>query len=380
MKKILILTLALVSMTAQGLQAQDAHSMAIGGAATSAPMDVFGVVWNPALISLPGAPGPWTLGTGFSAFDTSNTNTPILRLTQDSALQAGTDPINRYQDYQGLFTVRYFSMAGGVLFDQSLTTQSSLSSYQFFHDRSAGTLSASPYALNYFQTQQQMASLIFTYAQPLPFGTMPVYAGASLKYEDGIQYVQNSLTGAFTQGSSMGYQYTRTTSSSGLGLSIDAGFLAQVTDSIQVGMMFENIQSNFSWTAVQQTLNLDPVTGQETVSGSQNETLTANLPYITRLGITAAPPEKNIYLLGEVEWAPNHTNWKFGMERYYPESNMVVRFGTFYDNISQSQLWAFGWGVVTKVVNLDVSFLTRNLPDVQNSIAVGGALDAEARF
>ena len=381
MKKILLLTLALASLSAQVIQAQDAHSMAIGGAATSAPMDVFGVVWNPALISLPGAPGPWTIGTGFSAFDTSNTNTPILRLTQDSALQSGTDPINRYQDYEGLFTVRYFTMAGGVLFDQSLTTQSSLSSYQFFHDRSAGTLSSSPYALNYLQTQQQMASLILTYAQPLPFGTMPVYAGASLKYEDGLQYVQNSLTGTFTHGSlNNQYSYTRSTSSNGLGLSIDAGFLAQVTDSIQVGMMFENIQSNFSWTAVQQTMSLDSTTGQEMVSGSQNETLTANLPYITRLGITAAPQEKNIYLIGEVEWTPNQTNWKFGLERYYPESNMAVRFGTFYDNISQSQLWTFGWGVITKVVTVDVSFLTRNLPDVQNSIAVGGALDAEARF
>jgi hypothetical protein len=128
-------------------------------------------------------------------------------------------------------------------------------------------------------------------------------------------------------------------------------------------------------------LTLDPNTGLETVTGSaQNETVQANLPYITRLGMTASPQGKNIYLLGEVEWAPNQTNWKFGLERYYPESNMVVRFGTFYDNISQSQLWCFGWGVLTKVITIDLSFLTRSLPAVQDSIAVGGALDAEVRF
>jgi hypothetical protein len=278
------------------------------------------------------------------------------------------------------------SGAGGILFDQSLTTQTSHSAYQFFQDRSTGpgALAGQQYSnLNYQETQQQMASLILSYGQPLPFGTMPVYIGASMKYEDGLQYLQNNLTGAYTQGVTTGYQYTRTTSSNGLGLSFDAGFLAQLTDSIQLGMMFENIKSNFSWTATQQNLNLDPSTGLETVAPNStlaNQTVTANLPYITRLGLTAAPQGKNIYLLGEVEWAPGHSNWKFGLERYYPDSNMVVRLGTFYDNISQSQLWTFGWGVSAKFFTLDAAFETRSLPSVQDSIAVGGSLDAEVRF
>jgi len=359
--------------------------MGIGGATTSAPMDVFGTVWNPALIALPGSPTPWTLGTGFSAFDTSNSNSPILKLTPDVALQSGVDPVNRYQDYTGLFTVRYMSEAGGIMFDQSLSTQSSQASYQFFHDRSIGLSSGTTYGnLNFVETKQQMASVIISYGQPLPFGSMPVYVGASLKYEDGLQYSQKVLTGTFVTGSSTpGYQYTSTTSSNGLGLSIDGGFLAEVTDSIQIGMMFENIQSNFSWTTTQQTLNLDPNTGQETVApGStlSNQTLPANLPYITRLGLTAAPQGKNVFLIGEVEWAPNQTNWKFGLERYYPENNMVVRLGTFFDNIAQSQLWSFGWGVFTKSFTIDLAFLTRSLPAIQDSIAVGGSLDAEVRF
>ena len=358
--------------------------MGIGGATASAPMDVFGIVWNPALIALPGSSTAWTLGSGFSAFDTSNSNSPILRFTPSSALQSGVDPVNRYQDYEGLFTARYLSGACGVIFDQSLSTQTSQSAYQFFNDRSNRTLSSNPYGnLNFQEIQQQMATLVVSYGQPLPFGSMPVYIGASLKYEDGVQYLQNNLTGTYTKYSSTGYQYTRTTSSNGLGLSIDGGFLAEVTDSIQIGMMFENIQSNFSWTTTQQTLNLDSNTGQETVApGStlSNQTLTANLPYITRLGITAAPQGKNVFLIGEVEWAPNQTNWKFGLERYYPENNLVVRLGTFYDNISQSQLWTFGGGVFTKSFTIDLAFLTRSLPAIQDSIAVGGSLDAEVRF
>lgn len=384
MKKHLFLFLALGTLVPHVSLGQDAHSMAIGGATAAAPMDAFGTVWNPALIALPGSAARWTLASGFSAFDTSNNNTPILRLTQDTALNSGVDPVNRYQDYEGLFTVRYLTGAGGVLFDQSLTTQTSQSAYQFFNDRSVGIPIGQTYNnLNYQETQQQIASLIFSYGQALPFGTMPVYVGASLKYEDGLQYLQNNLTGTYAQGVTTGYQYTRTTSSNGLGLSIDAGFLAQVTDSMQLGMMFENIQSGFSWTATQQQIQLDQNTGQETVipgSTLTNQTLTANLPYITRLGLTAAPPGKNIYLMGEVEWAPNQTNWKFGLEHYYPESNMVVRLGTFYDNISQSQLWTFGWGVLTKIFTLDLAFETRSLPAIQDSIAVGGALDAEVRF
>jgi hypothetical protein len=384
MKKFLLLALMIRALAPGGAWAQDAHSMGIGGATTSAPMDVFGVVWNPALIALPGGPAPWTLGTGFSAFDTSNSNSPILRFNQDAALQSGIDPVNRYQDYTGLFTVRYTTGAGSVLFDQSLKTQTSQSAYQFFQARSNGPLSAgvSFNNLNYQETQQQMATLVLSYGQSLPFGMMPVYVGGSLKYEDGLQYLQNSLTGSFTQGgSSSTYQYNRTTSSNGLGLSIDAGFLAQLTDAIQLGMMFQNIQSNFSWTATQQTMSLNQATGQETVSSTAaNQTVNANLPYITSLGLTASPQGKNIFLLGEVQWAPGQTNWKFGLERYYPENNMVVRLGTLNDPISQSQLWTFGWGVLTKVFTIDVAFETRSLPAIQNSIAVGGALDAEVRF
>ena len=358
--------------------------MAIGGATTSAPDGCF----RHGLESLPNRPteaiplpGPWP--PGYSAFDTSNSNTPILRLNQDEAIQSAVDPVNRYQDYTGLFAVRYFTGEGGVLFDQSLNTQTSQSAYQFFQDRSNGTFAGYHYNnLNYQETQQQIATLILSYGQSLPFGTMPVYVGGSLKYEDGIQYLQNSLTGNYTQGvTTVGYQYTRTTSSNGLGLSIDAGFLAQLTDSLQLGMMFENIQSNFSWTATQQTIALNQTNGQEIVTSTvPNQTIVANLPYITRLGLTADPQGKNIYLIGEVEWAPNQTNWKFGLERYYPENNMVVRFGTFYDNISQSQLYSFGWGVLTKVFTLDIAFETRSLPAIQDSIAVGGALDAEVRF
>ena len=365
------------------LFAQEAHSMAIGGAATSAPMEIYGFFWNPAILAVPGtANTTWAVATGGSFFDTSNTGSAIFRFNPDNAAQSAQDPVNRYQQYLGTFAVKYANAVGGFVFDQELNSTESQGALAFFNSRDNGAIPAGKsYNLDFEETRQQIGDVILSYGSPLPIGNFPFLAvGGSLKYHDGIQYQRTLLTGVYTQGSSTGYQYTRTTSTSGLGLSLDGGFLVKINDSLSAAMMFQNLQSNFTWQAKQQTFTLDPTTGAETSTASSDVDINANFPYATKLGLSACPPDKNIALEGEVAWTQGVTNWRAGLERWYPENNLVVRMGTFNDRVSNSQLWTFGVGYQIPVFNIDAAFVTRSLPAVQDSISFGAALDAEVRF
>lgn len=363
------------------LLAQDAHSLSIGDAATAAPMGIFSMVWNPSQLAEADI-SAWTLASGFSAFDTSNSDLAIAHFNPEDALGLSQDPIQRYQQYQGIFGIKYLTFGGGVLYDQELSYLASQGALQFFNDRANGALATSPYALNFQQTTQQVTTLVVSYAMPMPLGSFPFFSvGGSLKYQDGLQYQQTTLTGTYTKSSTAGYTYTKTTSSSGLGLSIDLGFFVKISDPIQLGFVFENLQSSLNWQAQQQSYTLNPATGAETPLGlPTNVTVSDPYPYAKKLGASLAPPGNNINLEGEVSWSESQTRWRAGLERYYPEANIVVRFGTFSDEISDQQLWSFGAGYVAKNFNLDLSFLTRSLPNLQNSIALGGALDAEIRF
>ena len=366
------------------LRAQDAHSLGIGGTATASPLGIFGIYWNPSLLAVPdGSKSGWSLASGFSAFDTSNSGLPIVHFDPDQARQSSQDPIQRSQESLGLFTVKYFGAAGGLVYDQTLNYLASQGSLQFFHDRGSNSLSASPYALNYLQTNQQVADLVLSYAMPIPLGSLPFFAvGGSLKYHDGLWYEQSNLAGTYTQGLTGGYTYTKISSTSGLGLSVDLGLLAKVSDSLQVGLMLQNLQSNFTWQAVQQSYQLDPATGAETVvPGSAAATqISTPYPYATKLGAALNPPEKNIVLEGEVTWSQQQTFWRFGLERSYPEAHLVVRFGTFSDQVSDQQMWCFGVGYTGNIFAIDAAFLTRSIPDLENSISLGGALDALVIF
>jgi len=365
------------------LLAQEAQSLGIGSAATASPMGIFSIIWNPSVLAEPeGVDTAWEIASGFSAFDTSNSGSPIIHFVPNDALGASQDPISRFQQYQGLFAVRYLNAAGGVLWNQELDYLSSQGALQFFHDRDNNSIGAgSSYSLNYQQTTQQVANLVISYGMPLPLGSLQMFSvGGSLKYHDGLQYEQTSIDGNFTQGSSP-VTFTRTTSSSGLGLSIDLGFFTKLSDALQAGLMLENLQSNFNWQAQQQSYVLNQTNGAESPVGSPtNVTVAAPFPYTTKLGLAMSPPEKNIALETEVSWFLHQTRWRVGMQRYYPEANLVVRLGTFSDQVSNQQMWTFGAGYLIKNFNVDLSFLTRSIPDLQNSIALGGALDAEVRF
>lgn len=365
------------------LQAQDAHSMGIGGAATAAPMGLFGVYWNPSQLAVPdGSPSGWSVGSGFSVFDTSNSGQPIIHFQPSDSLQSSQDPIQRYQQYLGLFGVKYTSTAGGVVYDQELNYLASQGALQFFHDRDNSSLSLSPYALNYQQTNQQIANLVLSYGMPMPLGSLQMLTvGGTLKYHDGLQYEQDTLTGTYNQLTpSTGYTYTKTTSNSGLGLSIDGGFLAKFTDALTMGMMFENLTSNFTWQATQQNYQLDGAGNASPVGSPTSVSVSAPFPYTVKLGMLFSPPDKNMGVEAEVSWAQQQTRWRAGLERFYPDSHIVVRLGTFADEISNQQVWCFGFGYLGKNVTIDASFLTRSIPDLQNSISLGGALDAVVSF
>jgi hypothetical protein len=230
---------------------------------------------------------------------------------------------------------------------------------------------------------RQVSDLVVGYGMPLPFGTIPVYIGANLKYHLGFSYARTVLEGDFAPGAgtSGGFRYERYSSVSGLGLSADFGFYGKISDALHIGMMFENLRSDFNWEATRRSYSLDPVTGAETQTGpDQTVTLQEPFPYSVRLGLSAAPEGKNIVLAGEVEWKEGETRWRGGLERYYPEVGMVVRMGTYADEISNEQIWCFGGGLLGKNFVLDVAFTTRSLPAVQDSIQLGAAANASMRF
>ena len=380
----LLATLAFLSL-AVPLRAQDAHSQAIGGAATAAPMGLFGIYWNPAFLAVPdGAPSGWSVGSGFSAFDTNNAGKAIIHFQPGDALGTGQDPVQRYQQYLGLFGVKYFSTEGGVVYDQELNYSASQSALQFFHDRDNNSIGlGSSYGLNFQQTNQQVTNLVLGYGMPLPLGNLQLLTvGGNLKYHDGLQYQQTTLTGTYNQltPNDGAYTYTKTTSNSGLGLSIDGGFLAKFTDSFTVGMMFENLTSNFTWQAAQQDYQLDGAGHETPVGPPQNVTLSTPFPYATKLGMAFNPPDKDTGVEAQVVWSQQQTRWSVGLERLYPEAHILIRLGTFADAVSNQQMWCFGMGYLGKNITIDASFLTRSIPDLQDSISLGGALDAVVSF
>lgn len=362
---------------------QEAHSQAIGGATSAAPMGIFSLVWNPAFLIIPDSPDKnWSVGSGFTAYDTSNSGEPILHFVPDNGRGSSTDPILRSQAYEGLLSVRYSTADGGVLYDKTLAYSGSQGTLRFFHDRDQNSLALTPYALGLTQTSREVATLVIAYGSFLPLGGGQAFSiGGNLKYHDGLNYEQIVQSGTFTQGSSTGYTYTKTTSTAGSGLSIDLGFFARLSDSLQAGFVIENMQSDFKWTAQQQSYQLDPVTGAETTSGPPTSVEVSDpFPYTTKLGINLSPPGKDVGLEGEVSWSQGQTRWRAGLERYYPETNLVVRMGTFADEISNQQMWCFGAGYIQKNFNVDVSLVTRSIPDLQSSVGLGGGIDAAVRF
>jgi hypothetical protein len=380
-KYLLLLFLALV-LFPTALRAQDARGMAIGYATSAAPLGIFGLYWNPALEAVPQGGGSWNIGTGFSAFDTSNINSSILRFSPSNAMQSGQDPVQRYQDYSGLFAVQYGGLSFGAVYDQNLNYTASQGSLSLFNDRSNGPItSGASYNLNYLNTFQQIETFYLSYAMPLPLGSFQfISVGGSLKYHYGSYYTQTSLTGTYTQGSTTGYQYTETSSTSGLGLSLDLGIYAKISDMMNVGLMIQNIQSNYSWQGQQQNLNLDPNMGQDVLNGtSASVSINQPFPYTTKLGIAIAPSQTNTFLEGEVSWVNQQTHWKAGMERYYP-GGLVIRLGTFADDISGQQLWTFGIGYFKTNLAIDLAGITRTIPDLQDSAALGGGIDVSILF
>jgi hypothetical protein len=375
----------LLSTTPSLLLAQDARSFAIGGAAVGGSNGPFSIYWNPAGLSTPGGNTTgWSVSSGFSAFNTSNSNSPILRFNSQAALASGQDPTAQSLQDLGLVAVQYLAYGGGILYDHELNSTESQGAYQFFQNRQNGTIASNPgatYQLNEQQTVQDIETLILSYSTPLPLTSFQfVSAGFSLKYHYGTAFSQTSLSGSFTQGVGGSPTYTKTNSTSGLGLSTDFGLLAKLTDALQVGVILQNLTSSFNWSAQQQTYTLDQTTGQESAGSATNVTVSAPFPYTVKVGVLAAPTGTDTILNAEADFVDHQTHWKVGVERYYPANNLVVRLGTFNDEVSGAQLWTIGAGFYNAKFSIDGSFVTRSLPNIQDSIALGGALSGSIRF
>ncbi|MGH7738808.1 MAG: hypothetical protein ACREL1_01560 [bacterium] len=366
--------------------AQDARSFAIGGAAAGGSNGPFSIYWNPAGLSpSQGNSNAWSLSVGYSGFNTSNSDSPILRFNSQAALNSNQDPVSQFLQDQGLVAVQYLSYGGGVFSEHDFNSVESQGAYQFFQNQQNGTVATHPgktYALNDQTTVQDIQTLIISYSTPLPLNFFKfISAGFNLKYSYGNQFSQTDLTGSYTQGAASSYQYNKTTSSSGLGLSTDMGFLAQISDALQAGLMLQNLTSSFNWTAQQQAYTLNTVTGQESPDGlSQAVTVSAPFPYTVKLGLLAEPSGSDLVLNGEVDFANHQTHWKAGLEHYYPANHLVVRLGTFNDPYSNNQLWTIGAGYYTTHFSLNAALITRSLPNIEDSVALGGALDADLRF
>jgi hypothetical protein len=357
----------------------------MGFANTAVPMGVLGLIWNPAFLGMQapdGRPEAWTAAAGFSALDSSNTGVPILRYDLTKALDSGEDPIHRGLSNRGVAAARFMNAGGGTLYSRVVTDLSSRDTLKFLRDRD-DTFTDPSYSLDRTTLDRQVSDLVVGYGMPLPFGTIPVYIGANLKYHLGFSYSRTVLQGDFAPGTgtSGGFRYDRFSSVSGLGLSTDFGFYGKLSDALHVGMMFENLRSDFNWEATRRSYALDPTTGAETPTGpAQTVNLQEPFPYSVKLGLSAAPEGKNIVLAVEVEWKEGETRWRGGLERYYPEVGMVVRMGTYADEVSGEQIWCFGGGILGKNFVLDAAFTTRSLPAVQDSIQLGAAANASMRF
>jgi hypothetical protein len=67
------------------------------------------------------------------------------------------------------------------------------------------------------------------------------------------------------------------------------------------------------------------------------------------------------------------------LERYYA-GGLAIRLGTFADDISGQQLWTFGVGYFKTNLSIDLAGITRTIPNLQDSVALGGGIDISLRF
>ena len=185
--------------------AQDARNMALADSGVAGFNGPFSVFWNPAGLAPMTNNGPaWAVSSGYSAFNSTNSKSPILRYNSTAALASSQDPVSQTLQDDGVLAVQYLSYGGGVLYHHELDSVESQGAYQFFDDRQSGAITLSSgvtYNLNEQQTTQDVETLILSYSTPLPLSGIPFASlGFSLKYHYGTQFSQTSLLGSFCFG------------------------------------------------------------------------------------------------------------------------------------------------------------------------------------
>lgn len=353
---------------------QDARSLGMGQCGTGLDWGPTALIWNPAALESSIPPSGWALSTSGTAFDSTNNGGAALDFNMDNLSQSAAFPVQKAQSYQGVAAVQMQSAAGGLLYDQENRMSISQGAANFLTDRNKNSLHDS-YDLDGSSQESRIETLALGYAQNVPLGQMSAALGGTLKIHQGSRFRQTVLGGTYTtNGPGGGYDYEQWSASSGSGFSWDGGILFKPTATIQVGVLMANINSNYKWKTEHSVLTLNPLTGAQSVATTDSETVQANQPRITRVGITLRSQDRGTTLTGESVHQDGSTFWHFGFERMLPAQHLALRLGTFHDITSDERLWTGGIGYYGHSYELDLGIATRKIPVVQDSPGFGFGL------
>lgn len=374
----------LILVGASGATAQDAKSFALAGCGTATMNDAFSVYWNPAALAVrekhvTGA----AISGGFSAWDTSNLEIPVLDVNGRKAAESGADPYRRATLYQGLFAVQHRNYGGGVYYEDSSREQSNASALDFLEARRTLSFpSGATYTPERTTGRTRAQHLVVGTGQNIPVGgAIPFLGvGASLKYTLGSLREETAMGGYFVHGVSDGLAHTRFRSERGKGISYDAGVLAKLASGFMAGCVWENVKSKVTWEGVAETLAHDVSTGAETTVASRDEEREVALPRSIRIGLVLMPEGKDIQIIGESRRLDRKTRWRFAVERLYPQQKITVRAGILKDPATDKTDVTLGGGWFMKSLDVNAGILFRKFPAVLDSQSIGGALSASYIF
>ncbi len=353
--------------------AQDARNFGMGGVGTAITEGPTALLWNPALLYISADPKNATVDVGASALDSTNLNDSALNYSDASAATSGLDDIRHSSDYLGFVGIQIKSYGAGIsheaLQDHELTGNTA----QFLQDRSQGLL-AGNYNLSLHDKESRVDTLSLAISQNMPLGQASAALGATLKIHQGTRFRQSDLAGTYQPGLPA-TTIDRWSSTSGSGFSWDIGALVKPSPNIAVGVVLDNINSNFKWNVNHQVLGLDPATGMETPISSTLETLAAPMEHAVRFGFALMSEDRGTVLSADSRRAEGSTLWRFGYERSWAPQHLAIRLGTYRDPVSDRRVITGGAGYLGKKFKVQLAVSANHWPVVQDSSAFGAALD-----
>ena len=148
---------AFLSLPAFG---QDARGLALGNCGSGLNWGPSALVWNPAALQYSIPEKGWAISTSASVYDATNTGGAVLDFSAKEASQSNSDPVKKYQSYQGLAAVQMKSAAGGVFYDQETNLQLNQDAADFFADRDSNSLRDQTYGLSKSFKQERIDTFL----------------------------------------------------------------------------------------------------------------------------------------------------------------------------------------------------------------------------